>query len=63
LGARRNTALKMFLIMGWTTGDRFLIGAKDFSVCHHIQTSSGVHPASYPVGTGGSFSGGVVAGT
>jgi hypothetical protein len=22
-----------------------------FSLCHHIQTGSGTHPASYPVGT------------
>jgi hypothetical protein len=29
---------------------------------HSVQTGSGAHPASYPVGTGGSFPGGKVAG-
>jgi hypothetical protein len=28
---------------------------KRFSVLHNIQTGSGAHHASYPVGTGGSF--------
>jgi hypothetical protein len=28
-----------------------------FSLCHHVQTSSGAHPASYPVGTRGSHPG------
>jgi hypothetical protein len=31
---------------------------KDFSLLHSIQTDSGAHPASYPMGTGGSFPGG-----
>jgi hypothetical protein len=26
-----------------------------FSLCHRVQTGSGVHPTSYPMGTGGSF--------
>jgi hypothetical protein len=30
-----------------------------FSLRHHVQTGSGVHPASYPMDTGGSFSRGV----
>jgi hypothetical protein len=30
-------------------------GAKDFSLFHSVQTGSGYHPASYPMGTGGSF--------
>jgi len=29
---------------------------------YHIQNGSGAHPASYPVGTRGSFFGGKVAG-
>jgi hypothetical protein len=41
--------------MDWTAGIRFLTGAGDFSVLHTIQTGPGVHPASYPMGTGGSF--------
>jgi len=29
----------------------------DFNLHHHVQTSSGAHPASYPAGTGASFPG------
>jgi hypothetical protein len=29
---------------------------------HHVQNGSGAHPASYPVGTGGSFPGDKAAG-
>jgi hypothetical protein len=32
--------------------------AKDFSSILCVQTGSGVHPASYPMGTGGPFPGG-----
>jgi hypothetical protein len=32
-----------------------MAGARDFSVFHNVQTGSGAHPASYPVGTIGSF--------
>jgi hypothetical protein len=47
--------------MGWTT--RILQfdsrqGAGNFSLHHHIQNGSGTHPASYPMGTRGSFPGG-----
>jgi hypothetical protein len=31
----------------------FLAGAGKFSFCHHIQTGSGFHQASDPVGTSG----------
>jgi hypothetical protein len=43
---------------------RFLVGAGNFSLHHHIQNSSGAHPASYPVDTGGggSFPGSKAAG-
>jgi hypothetical protein len=37
---------------------RFLIGAEDFSFSSCVQTGSGAHPASYPMGTGGPFPGG-----
>jgi hypothetical protein len=37
-------------------------GAGNFSLHHCIQTGSGAHPASYPVGTGGSFPDGKAAG-
>jgi hypothetical protein len=41
---------------------RLLAGAGNFSLHHHIQNSSGAHPASYPMGTRVSFPGGKVAG-
>jgi hypothetical protein len=37
---------------------RSLTGAEDFSSSPCVQTGSGAHPASYPMGTGGSFPGG-----
>jgi hypothetical protein len=36
---------------------QFLAGAAIFSPCYLIQTGSGVHPVSYPMGTRGSFPG------
>jgi len=33
-----------------------------FSLCHSVQTGSGAHPASYPMGTRGSYHGSKVAG-
>jgi hypothetical protein len=36
---------------------RFLIGAGNFSLYHRVQTGAGAHPASYPMGTMGSFPG------
>jgi hypothetical protein len=36
-------------------GVRSLAGAKDFSSILCVQTGSGAHPASCPVGTGGPF--------
>jgi hypothetical protein len=41
---------------------RFPEGAGNFSLYHCIQNGTGAHPASYPIGTGGSFSGGKAAG-
>jgi hypothetical protein len=46
------------LTTGWTIGVRSPIGAEDFSSSPCVQTGSGAHPASYPVGTGGPFPGG-----
>jgi hypothetical protein len=37
----------------WTTGVRSPTGTEDFSSSPCVQTGSGAHPASYPVGTGG----------
>jgi hypothetical protein len=39
-------------------GVRSPAGAKDFSSSLSVQTSSGAHPASCTMGTGGSFPGG-----
>jgi hypothetical protein len=36
---------------------RFPAGTGNLSLHHRIQNGSGAHPASYPVGTGGSFPG------
>jgi hypothetical protein len=41
---------------------RFPAGAGNFSLNHRIQNVSGAHPASYPMGTRGSFPGGKAAG-
>jgi hypothetical protein len=40
----------------------FPAGAGNFSLHHRVHNGSGAHPASYPVGTTGSFSGGKAAG-
>jgi hypothetical protein len=39
----------------------FPLGAGNFSH-HRVQTGSGAHPASYPMGNRGSFPGGKAAG-
>jgi hypothetical protein len=39
-------------------GVRFPAGAKDFSCSLCVQTGSGAHPASWPMGTGDPFPGG-----
>jgi hypothetical protein len=41
---------------------RFPAEAGNFSHHHRVQNGSGAHPASYPMGTRGSFAGGKVAG-
>jgi len=35
----------------------------EFFLCHRVQTSSGAHSASYPVGNGCPFPGGKATGT
>jgi len=37
--------------MGWTIKVHFLAWAGMSSLHHHMQTSSGAHPASQPIGT------------
>jgi hypothetical protein len=44
------------LATGWTEFNS-QAEAENFSLHHCIQTASGAHPTSYPMGTGGSFSG------
>jgi hypothetical protein len=39
------------------SGFRFLAGAGNFSLHHRVKNDSGTHPASYPMGTRGSFPG------
>jgi hypothetical protein len=46
----------------WDSRVRFLAGAGNFSLHHRVQNVSGAHPASYPMGTRGSFPGDKVAG-
>jgi hypothetical protein len=43
-------------------GVRFLAGTGNFSLLHRVQTSSGAHPAFYPMDTWGSFPGVKAAG-
>jgi hypothetical protein len=44
--------------MDWMTGVRSPTEAEDFSSILCVQTGSGAHPASCPMGTGGPFPGG-----
>jgi hypothetical protein len=39
------------------SGVRFPAGAENFSLHYRVQNDSGAHPASYPMGTRGSFPG------
>jgi hypothetical protein len=41
---------------------RFPVGAGDLSLLHSVQNRSEVHPTSYPMCTGDSFSGGKATG-
>jgi hypothetical protein len=47
----------------WGSRVRFQAGAGNFSLHHRIQNGSGAHPASYPMGTRGSFPGSKAAGS
>jgi hypothetical protein len=55
------------IVLGYGLDDRgsrvrFPAEAGNFSLHHHVQNGSGAHPASYPMGTRGSFPGGKAAG-
>jgi hypothetical protein len=56
MGAAVDQAVQC-LTTGWTIGVRSPAGAENFSSSPCVQTGSGVHPASYPMGTGGPFPG------
>jgi hypothetical protein len=47
--------INRYCITGWTIGVRSPAGAKDFYSSPCVQTGSGDHPASCPMGTGGPF--------
>jgi hypothetical protein len=47
---------------GRDSGVRFPVGTREFFLHHRVQNGSEVYPASYPIGTRGSFPGGKAAG-
>jgi hypothetical protein len=54
------------IVPGYRLNDRcsrvqFPVGAGNFSLHHCVQNGSGAQPASYPMGTRGSFLGGKAA--
>jgi hypothetical protein len=60
------TLFEVGIALGYGLDDRgsrvrFPVGAGNFSLHHRVQYGSGAHPASYPIGTRGSFPGGKVA--
>jgi hypothetical protein len=59
---------KVVIALGYGLKDRvsrvrFPAGAGNFSLHHRVQNGSGAHPASYPMGTRGSFPGSKATGT
>jgi hypothetical protein len=63
IGNRRDTISRGSSVGRATDyGVRIPAGAGNCSLRHRVQTGSGAHPVSYPVGTGGSFPGGKAAG-
>jgi hypothetical protein len=46
----------------WGSRVRFPVGAGNFSLHHRVKNGSGAHPASYSMGTRGSFPEGKAAG-
>jgi hypothetical protein len=47
----------------WSSGFRFLAGARDYSLLQSVHTGSAAHPVCYVVSTGDSFPEGTAAGT
>jgi hypothetical protein len=64
----KNRDRSVGIVLGYGLDDRgsrvrFPAGAGNFSLRHCFQNGSGAHPASYPMGTRGSFPGGKAART
>jgi hypothetical protein len=59
---RRHIGIGAGMAIRWTTGLRFPTGPRECSLLHSVKTGSGAHLASYPLGTGGYFSGNKTAG-
>jgi len=54
-----NVCLLMFSgLDDWGSRVQFSVGRGDFSLHYCVQNGSGAHPASYPIGSRGSFPGG-----
>jgi hypothetical protein len=65
LGRSRDSSVGIALDYGldnWGSRVRFPAGAGNYSLHHCVQNGSGAHPASYPMGTRGSFPGVKAAG-
>jgi hypothetical protein len=58
----RDSAVGITMSYGMEGPDSILGSAMFFSLLHSIQTETETHPASYSMGTGGSFPGGKAAG-
>jgi hypothetical protein len=59
-GESRDSSFSIALVYGLDDRGirfRFPVGAGNFSLNHRVQNCSGAHPASYPMGTRGSFLG------
>jgi hypothetical protein len=68
LGKQKRLDSSVGIAQGYGLDDRgsrvrFPAGAGNFSLHHRVQNGSGAHPASYRMGTGGSFPGGKAAGS
>jgi hypothetical protein len=57
-----NTSRDSLVVQCWATGWVIQAEAGNFFLHHRVQNGSGAHPASYPMGTSGSFAGGKAAG-
>jgi hypothetical protein len=56
------TVCQLFIDFRKAGSVQFPAGIGNFPLHHHVQNSSGAHPASYPIGTSYSLPGGKAAG-